>query len=635
MNGNHRRRCRIWILVGAIATAFPFLVMAEEVTRLDAIVVTATRMEQKVSEQGSSVSVVTRETIERKTPAVAGDVLRTVPGVDVQRSGSAGNRENVKIRGGVGTQTLVMIDGFKVNSPTLGEFDISSLQVSDFERVEVIRGPQSALYGSNAMGGVVNFIPRKGEEGRQYALGLAGGSFSTLQWNGSARGAGKGINAYFGASGMESDGILPHDDTSLVSLLGTGEARVGNRNRLHAIFLYTQGRKEVPIDFGTPGDENHDLKRRGFLAGGRWETTVSKKLSFLASGSLFQESFHEKDPADPDEVSPFVFEDTTRTRKIALELQGRVTLGRRSTTFVGVEYQKDRGKDELKSNFGDTNVSSSTINRSVYAQEELRLGKYAGVSLGARLDDNSAAGTEFNPKVAAFYEFARLGTKVRAAAGRGFRVPTVLETSDPTIGNPALSPEKVVSWEAGADVTFLDRKGRISATWFRQDFRDLIQFDSSVPGPVGFGELRNVGKAYSRGVEAEAEFHFIPEIGVVLAYTYTDTRDESSNRRILGVPRYRGTASLLLSPAPRWEGQVDVRVEGDQIDAPPNGGDILRSGYPRVDVFARYHWEIGRAGVREITISGKVNNLLDKRYEERKGFPAPRFNFLMGAEVKI
>jgi vitamin B12 transporter len=528
-----------------------------------------------------------------------------------------------------------MIDGFKVNSPTLGEFDISSLQVSDFERVEVIRGPQSALYGSNAMGGVVNFIPRKGEEGRQYALGLAGGSFSTLQWNGSARGAGKGINAYLGANGLESDGILRHDDTSLVSLLGSGEARIGSGNRLHAIVLYTHGRKEVPIDFGTPEEENHDLKRRGFLAGGRWETTVSKTLSFMASGSTFHESFREKDPADQGEVSPFEFEDTTRTRKITLELQGRVTLGRLSTTFVGVEYQKDRGKDELQSNFGDTDVSSSTINRSVYIQEELRLGKNAGVSLGARLDGNSEAGTEFNPKVAAFYEFARLGTKVRAAAGRGFRVPTVLETSDPTIGNPALSPEEVVSWEAGADVTFFEKKGRVSATWFHQDFRDLIQFDSSVPGPVGFGELRNVGKAYSRGVEAEAEFHVFPGIGMVLAYTYTDTRDESNDRRILGVPRYRGTASLLLSPSPRWEGQVDVRVEGDQLDAPPNGGDILRSGYARVDVFARYHWEIERGGVREIAISGKVNNLLDKQYEERKGFPSPRFNFLLGAEVKI
>jgi vitamin B12 transporter len=634
MNGTGRRG-RIVFLTAAIAMAFPLLVMAEEVTKLDAIVITATRMEQKVSEQGSSVSIVTRENIELKSPAVAGDVLRTVPGVDVQRSGSAGNRENIKIRGGAGTQTLVMIDGFKVNSPTLGEFDISSLPVSDFERVEVIRGPQSALYGSNAMGGVVNFIPRKGEEGRQYALGLAGGSFSTLQWNGSARGAGKEVNAYLGASGLESDGTLRNDDTSLVSLLGSGEARVGSGNRLHAIVLYTHERKEVPIDFGSPRDENHDLKRRGFLAGGRWETTVSDMLSFMASGSTFRESFREKDPADPGEIFPFEFEDTTKTRKFTLEFRGRVTLGRLSTTFVGVEYQKDRGEDDLQSNFGPTNVSSSTINRSVYVQEELRLGKNAGVSLGARLDDNSTAGTEFNPKVAAFYEFARLGTKVRAAAGRGFRVPTVLETSDPTIGNPALSPEEVVSWEAGADVTFFEKKGKVSATWFHQDFKDLIQFDDSVPGPVGFGELRNVGKAYSRGVEAEAELYVIPGIGVVLSYTYSDTRDESRNRRILGVPRHRGTASLLLSPSPRWEGQVDVRVEGDQLDAPPNGEDIRRSGYARVDVFARYHWEIERSGVREIAVSGKVNNLLDKEYEERRGFPAPRFNFLLGAEVKI
>ena len=175
---------RMVVLIVASWLAGSVGAMAQEPVRTEPVVVTATRIEEKVSEQASSVSVVTREDMERKSPSLAGDVLQGIPGVDVQRTGSLGGLENIKIRGGKSTHTLVMIDGFPVNSPSSGEFDISALPVNGFERVEIVRGAQSALYGSNAMGGVVNFIPRKGEEGRQYGAGLSGGSFNTLQWSG-------------------------------------------------------------------------------------------------------------------------------------------------------------------------------------------------------------------------------------------------------------------------------------------------------------------------------------------------------------------------------------------------------------------------------------------------------------------
>ncbi|MBI5418517.1 MAG: TonB-dependent receptor [Deltaproteobacteria bacterium] len=621
-------------IVAAAAMGLPGRIAAQEATKLEPIVVTATRIEQKVSEQASAVSVVTREDIEMKSPAVAGDVLQGIPGLDVQRTGSAGNRENIKIRGGAATHTLVMIDGFPVNSPTLGSFDIGSLPVDDFEQVEIVRGAQSALYGSNAMGGVVNFLPRKGEEGRQYGVGLAAGSFSSLKWNGFAQGAGKRGNLHLGAGGWESDGILPNDETSLKSFLGSGEAAVGDRSRLHALLFTTDQQKEIPIDFGTLRDVNHHLTRRSFMAGARWETDVSRALTVTASGSVFDEFFHEKDPADPSDAFPFVFDDTTKTRKMDFRLQGRYVAGKVSTTFVGVEYVKDRATDALRSNFGDTDLAASTYNRSIYLQEELRFQRHTGLSLGARLDRNSEAGTEFNPKVAVFHEIERIGTRVRGAVGRGFRVPTISEKADPFIGNRDLAPEIAVSYEAGADFHLL-KAAQVSATWFYQDFKDLIQFDSSVPGPVGFGQLRNIGRAFSRGVEAEASYRFLPQAALAVTYTWSNTWDPSNQRRILGIPTQRGELSVLLNPAPRWEGRIDWRIESDQLDAPPNGGDIRRPGYARVDVFAKYRWQVLNAEVREIALTGKIQNLLDREYEERKGFPAPGFNFLLGAEVKI
>ena len=634
MNRANRGKAAV-IFLAAAAAAVPGAPRAEEAIRLEPIVVTATRVEQKVSEQASSVSVVTREEIEEKSAVLAGDALQGIPGVDVQRSGSAGNRENIKIRGGLGTHTLVLIDGFPVNSPTLGQFDISSLPVDGFEHIEIVRGAQSALYGSNAMTGVVNFLPRKGEMGRQYGVGASGGGYNTLTWKGFAQGAGERGNLYLGANGFESDGILENDGTSLFSFLGSGEIGTGGWGRLHALVLSTEERKEVPVDFGTPRDGNHDLTRRGFLAGARWEIFASEAVAVTASGSVFDEFFHEKDPADAGEVFPFEFDDTTKTRKMTFGLQGRLVAGRRSTTFLGVEYQKDRGTDDLASNFGDTRQASSTFNRSVYLQEELRVREGTGISLGARLDKNSEAGTQFNPKVGIYQEIPGTGARVRAAAGRGFRVPTLSEKSDPFIGNPFLSPEVVVSWEVGADAELFERRGRFSATWFYQEFRDLIQFDAAVPGPAGFGQLRNVGRAFSRGVEAEGEARFLPEASLLMVYTYSDTWDAANRRRILGVPTQRGTLSLVLSPSPRWEGRIDWRVESDQLDSPPNGGDIRRPGYARVDLFARYRWERGGAEIREIDLIGRVENLLDRDYEERKGFPSPGFHFLLGAEARI
>lgn len=634
--GRWRRKGMAAALAVAMAWGLrPGSLSAEEPARMEPIVVTATRIEQKVSEQASSVSVVEEDEIRLKQPAIAGDILQGIPGVDVQRSGSPGNRENIKIRGGSGAHTLVLIDGFPVNSPTLGSFDISSLPVQRFERVEIVRGAQSALYGSNAMGGVVNFLPPGPSAGREAGIGLSGGTFSTLSWNGFARAGSGGRSLDVGVAGLESGGDFPNDDASIASFLAVGDLPAGERNRLHAILLSTHSRKGIPIDFGTPRDADHRLTRRGFLAGARWETRVNDRFAVTASGHLFDEFFDEEDRADPGEVFPFEFADTTKTRKSDIELRARYSVGRVSTTFLGFEYRKDRGSDDLRSNFGDTRIASSIVNRSFYLQEELAPWRHTGASLGIRLDRNSVAGTEWNPKLGVFHEVSSIRTRFRAAAGRGFRVPTVSEISDPFIGNGALFPEVAVSWETGADTTLPGGWGRVSATWFYQRFRDLIQFDASVPGPVGFGLLRNVGRAFSRGVEAEAELRPFPWGELLLSYTWSDSWDAANRRRILGIPSQRGMASVRVTPVQDWEGRLDWRIEGDQLDAPPNGGDIRRPGYVRVDLFTRYRWEVPGGDFREVSVSGKIQNLLNRDYEERKGFPAPGINFLVGAEIRI
>ena len=603
---------------------------------MDPVVVTATRIEEKVSEQASPVSVVTREEMDLTGPGLVGDALQGLPGVDIQRKGSPGSAENIKIRGGLASHTLVLIDGFPVNSPSIdGAYDVSTLPVGRFDRIEVVRGPQSALYGSNAMSGVVNFLPPRPEGPARYGGGAAAGSFSTLHWNGFGAGGAGGGGYHLGVGGVTSEGIHPNDDTSIVSFMGGGDVPVGERNRFHALVLSTDGEKGVPIDFGTPRDVNHRSTRRGFLVGGRWETKVSSGLSVTASGSRFGEEYHDRDPADPGEVDPYVYDDELRTVKTDLGITARLVTGERSVTFAGAGFTKDRATDAFRSNYGDSRTADTSINRSVFLQEEWRPAKGAGVSAGLRFDRNSEAGTVASPRVAAFHDVPGLGARLRGAAGKGFRTPTISEKSDPLIGNRDLSPEVTWSVEAGTDIALAGGEAAVSATWFFQRFRDLIQFDATVPGPVGFGQMGNAGKAFSRGVELGGTWQLTRIVGLAGAYTYSGTWNSADGRRIKGVPTQRGCVSVLLTPAPGVTGRVDWRLESDQQDAPPNGGDPRRPGYARVDLHGRYLWRTGSREDPQVALTGKVQNLLNRDYEERKGYPAPGIGFLLGAELSL
>jgi vitamin B12 transporter len=628
-----------WVVPALLWTAgFPWCAAAAEPVRTEPVVVTATRIPQKVSEVAASVGVVERDEIEAVDKPLVGDSLQHIPGVEVTRKGSEGGQENIRIRGGSARGTLVLIDGFPVNSPTLGEFDIGSLPADAFERVEVMRGAQSALYGSNAMSGVVNFIPRKGGEGAKGGAGIHGGSFNSLKWNGYGQGGSGGIGYHLGASGFRSDGLANNDDGASISFLAAGERPVGERNRLHGILLTSDRDKGIAYD-GTPGtDVNHRQKRRSVLGGLRLESVLPAGVTLTAYGSRFDERFLEKDPADPGETSPwgavYEYDEDTKTRKQTAGLNARWTAGSASDTFLGVEFGKDRWSDKTVSNFGNSDMSASTINRSAYLQQEIRFGKSGGVSAGVRADQNSRAGTQFSPRAAGFLHAPSIGTRFRVGVGRGFRVPSIMD-KHPVFGNPDLSQETTVSHEVGADVTLFRGNALFSGTWFHQSFKGLIQTGpASMAHP--FGRLENIGHAFARGVETAATVQMTSRAEAMLGYTLTDSWDSGNQVRVQGIPRHRGTASVTVRPFKCWEGRIEWRAESDMLDfSPADFAPAPRPGYARVDGSTRYRLFAKEAGIREISIRGRIGNLLNRQYEERKGYPAPGINFLLGAEVSI
>jgi vitamin B12 transporter len=603
---------------------------------MDPVVVTATRIEEKVSEQASDVSIVTREEIELKRPSVAPEALQGIPGVVVQQSGSPGNLANIRIRGGDSNGTLVMVDGFPVNGPSSGQFDISSLPLVGFERIEVVRGAQSALYGSNAMYGVVNFIPERAGEGARSGGSLAGGSFSTLDWNAHSQWGNRLGGITLGASGFLSDGNLSNDHTDISSFLGTGDYRVGERNRVHAIFLSTHETKEIPVtDRGF--DPNALKKRRDQLAGVRWETDVSKQFTVSVSAAGFREYLDISYPAAPG--TTLVESYTTESSRVFLNAGGRYSVGSISNTFFGVEYNKDHSSMDtyyLDLSYPPpytANPSASTYNRSVYLQEELRFGKGAGASLGGRIDGNSEAGTKISPRVAVFKELGLSGVKLRAAYGRGFRVPTISEIEShrqfAAPGSPDLVPEWVETYEAGIDYRTRGGEAIFSGTYFYQNKHNQISYQ-------GANRISNVD-AISRGAEGIATWWPHPSVATTLSYTYTNSFDHHTGTEIVGVPSQRGMLSLMVAPpGSGFEGLLSWRVESDQLDyAPTDWSPGKRPGFGVVDTYAKYRISAQAAEFREIALFGKVRNLLNRDYEERKGYPSPGINFLLGAELSI
>ncbi len=636
--GKASRRAVLAAAASALCTLFHCAAaLAEEPLLTDPVVVTATRIPERVSEQASDVSVVTRDESRILLPVVAGDVMQGLPGVDVQRSGVAGDRENVKIRGGRSAYTLVQIDGFPVNSPSTGQFDIGFLPVDLLGRVEVVRGAQSALYGSNAMSGVVNFIPRKGE-GTGLGASLAGGSDDTVKWDAFAQGRWPRGGLFAGAGGYRSGGILPNDDASIASFLGSGDLAVGDRLRIQGMYLVTDGEKGIAVD-DTPRDANHRMERRFDVGGIRVAASVTRTVSLSASASTAAENLQDVDPPDPGQTATYDFED--RSRKTVYGLEARFTPSAASTTILGAEYGKEQSDN--RSAYTDTGFSStsqqdvSTHNRSLYLQEELRVSRRAGVSLGARLDRNTEAGTQFNPKAAVFLDVGGRGTRLRAAAGRGFRVPTPVEKYNPFNGYPALAPEVAWSYEAGVDQPLAGNAARLSATWFFQDFQDLIQpDDSAIGGPYGLPQLRNIGHSFARGAEAEGVARVMETVTVRATYTCTDTWDGSRGTPLLGIPEQQWMLSGLYEPAPAFQARVDWRYVGEQWDLAPFAfSPATRPAYGRLDAFARYVWGTAGARLREVAFTARVMNVLDRHYEERLGIPSPGINFLIGMEAGI
>jgi vitamin B12 transporter len=608
----------------------PPAVAAQDLPTAEPIVVTATKLPTSLAELGSSVTVITEEDLRILNYFDIEDALRTVPGVEVVRSGSSGKLTSISIRGANSNQVQVLVDGMRVKSPTTGQFDFSDLSLDGIQQIEIVRGPQSTIYGADAIGGVINAITRKGAGPPRGALSFEGGSWETFRGQAALSGSFGGFNYALSGSRTDSQGQetrFDNDDSHQTAFAG----RIGYDfpwdGSLSATGRFADSDTGVPHQGFFPFALDPDSRQETTLS--LYTVRYDQKLfpwwiMTARLGQVWNTQTFDNGPLPPGD---FAFTSTFDTSRVEAEALSSWELGRIDTLTVGFEHQREGGDN--------VGVFDRTITtNSGLVQNELRLFDRLYLTLGFRYDDNDTFGDELTPRVSLTYMLKETGTTFRAAYGEGFRAPTLNDLFFPDttgfcppFGNPDLRPETSRGWEAGADQALWKRRVRLGFTYFHTDFRDLI---SVVPVSDFCAQAGNVGRARAAGVETYAQTEPFDWLSLGVNYTFTDTENLDTGTPLPRIPKHHFNATVVATPTPRLSLFLQAIVISEQFDPVGAPGGADNPGYYRLDTGGTLVL-LRRTGILDrLDLTLRIQNLTDNDYSEVAGFPALGFTALAG-----
>jgi vitamin B12 transporter len=669
----------IWGIVGLLtATA-----MAQDKPILDEVVVTATRTEVPVAELGVSATVVTAQELESQQTTDVLQALRGVTGLEVVQSGSRGAIAEVYTRGGESNFTLIMIDGIRINEAG-GGIDLSTLTADNVERIEVIRGPQSALYGSDAMTGVINIITKRGRGEPRVTFSTSNGAHSENgHYTGEQKVGVSGGNDWagysFGYGRIDDRGILNINNayenntfSGRVDLypLEKMDVTLTARANLSRFGIPTENGGDRP-DRVFPGLDPHQFQEKKDVIlglGTRFEPFPWWENVFLLGTRRLEQIFEDK----PDLQSAFDAPPGSRSNSLETRTsfdyhtnfrfprEGAV----RSILTLGFEYSRENLDLDSTSTirFGPLPFGAFTLlnvqeaersNYAYYLQEQLTILDRVFLTGGFRVDNNSEFGIQVSPRGSMAYEFKETGTKIRGAIGTGIKEPTFLENFGGfgTVGNPNLQPERSFSWEAGVDQYLWDRKAQIGVTYFNILYEDLIAYVFQPPPLIS--TYQNIQAAKSWGVEFTARVR--PGMGFTLGgnYTFLDTEvlDDgglgnlffAKGKKLLRRPSHSG--SLFVDWLwQNWNVHLQGTYVGKRDDtlftvAPGPFGfydfttqRLTNDAYFVMDLAISYTFDLGQGPVKSMKFFVKGRNILNDQYEEVLGYSSPRAAAMGGVE---
>ncbi len=637
------------LLVCTVGSVFTCLsaygqVSAESTKEIDNIIVTGSRSPIASANLGSSVSVISREQIELRQARYVTDLLRSVPGFAVSQVGTTGSQTQVRVRGTEANHVLVLIDGVRANDPASGdEFRWELLSTSNIERIEIVRGPQSSLWGSDAVAGVVHVITRSGDDGPGINAFAEGGSHETV--NGGISGAvgGERWSLGFGLEHLDTEGTNiarsgTEDDGSDMTT-----ASLSSRFQPSANLDLTLGVRAVdawsqfdPVDFfvtGLPvdGDVATDAERIYVNAGATLRTIDGRLVHHLYARYL---------DTDNNNLTDGLVASSTASDRKTLTYQSDLAIGN-DLLSLAVEHESTSFEQRGEIGFGDPNQDQEMSVTSVIAD-------YQGNSLdrltwlvSARYDDNSDFQSAWSGRLSLAWS-VNDATVLKANIGSGRKTPTFIERFGffpaQFVGNPDLKPEESLSLDVGVDRRFLDDALDIQLAFFYQDLRDEIDGFVFDPDTFLFTAMNSDGDSTRKGVEISAIYDVTENLRLGSSYTYTDSSESDSSgveRRELRRPRHSGS---LYGNYRFFDNRANLKIVADYA------GKSTDRFFPPFPMPAEIvtlddYWLLDATIGLDINPNTNVylrgSNLLDEKYEQVYGYRTPGRSIYAGLRLSF
>jgi vitamin B12 transporter len=599
--------------------------------------------------------------MERRGSMLIADLVREAPGVSVIQTGGAGGQTSLFLRGGDSTYTKVLLDGIPLNEPG-GTFNFSGLTTANLARVEVVRGAQSALYGSDAMSGVIQLVTAKGAAAKPAVAGnVEAGSYGTYRAAGAIGGVSRGWDYSIGAAGTATDNRVPHSRLTNNTFSWTAGGRLAPRVELRTVGRMESGR------VGTPGQTAFGSKEsdaffdhRDTAAGasltqqltGSWTHRVAYSFTRTRQDSTNLKTDPSYTPAFGAATAPFAFSDFTydtnnllRRQFLTYQIDGRINTRVLQLVTALVDWDGERAT--LTDRMASTVIKAERNNVGVSVQHQL-IGRLGSLASSVRAEHNDSFGDKWVPRISGvLIAHAANGAwgelAVKGNAGRGVKEPTILQSFSPNaffLGNPDLLPELATTWDVGVSQRFAGDRARVEAVYFDNKYENQIS-TRTTNFTTFASQYFNVGDTKARGLELSGEAVVVPALRVSGGYTFTDSEIVKSTSEFSTVIK----AGAWAFRRPRHSAFVRAAVTTRRVAADLDGQYVGRrvdsdfsSLSPAITSSGNYWLWNASASVRvnrNVEIYGRVQNRGDTSYMEPLGYEAWRRTAHGGVRVRF
>ncbi len=622
---------------------------------LEPVVVTASKIEEPISEVPASIDVITRQELEEKQILTLDEAIQATTGLDITGKGGADPAAHNSIRGTYGKQSAIMIDGLKINPPYDQTPEAGGILMHNIERVEIVKGSYSALYGSEAIGGVVNVITRE-EPGLSYSV--SGGTFKTFNANLLYSNRHKDTFYTLGYERFNTDGFKYSGPYWNNTFMGKLNFHLSPQSTINLSTYYWDWEKYPyatiePIDEGYENwrfiiDKNIQDKENNWLHSLQLSHSPSERWDYNVRVSMYTLNLLMKNPLDTPTIKtpvPLGWDFDLNSFRDTFEMQHNLRIEEWDTVTAGIQYTFERVETEERYNIDSSDTALSgketplledRLIRAIYLQNLFKIKDSLSLTAGARFENSPGSYDEWTPRVSGLYVIPITDTSIRISYGQGFRTPNLNEMFHPFMGNYTkgdsdLKPEKGINYEIGIKQPLFRKQVVIEGTVYRIDLKDQISVNDD-------GIFTNIDNAEIKGIESDLKWNITEGLRAEIGYTRIITKDLATGDPLVGIPNYKWTGDIVYKPFKRLILDINAIYVGESFDPFLEGiigfdGNPLTNKYDPykvVNMAASYNIISGSPSPMSLELFIKLNNLFDEKYTSMGDWQNYGFNFLAG-----